>query len=109
MEGVRIFTEAELAEGRTVDEKKKVEVTLVCFHSFFSQIIENDLKQILTGLAVSLFGNVEMKWKEDYFPFTQPSFELEVLYDGKWLEVLGCGVIHDQVESIFPSHTIYRS
>jgi phenylalanyl-tRNA synthetase alpha chain len=38
-----------------------------------------------------------MRWREDYFPFTQPSFELEILYDGKLLEVLGCGVIHDQV------------
>jgi phenylalanyl-tRNA synthetase alpha chain len=51
----------------------------------------------LTGLAISLFGEVEMQWREDYFPFTQPSFELEILYNGKLLEVLGCGVIHDQV------------
>lgn len=42
-----------------------------------------------------------MKWKEDYFPFTQPSFELEVLYNGKLLEVLGCGVIHDDVNLFF--------
>jgi phenylalanyl-tRNA synthetase alpha chain len=35
-----------------------------------------------------------MRWREDYFPFTEPSFELEILFNGKWLEVLGCGVIH---------------
>ena len=38
-----------------------------------------------------------MRWREDYFPFTQPSFELEVEFNGTWLEVLGCGVIHDDV------------
>ena len=49
------------------------------------------------GLARTLFGDVEMKWSADYFPFTEPSFELEINYNGRWLEVLGCGVIHDQV------------
>lgn len=67
-------------------------LTSVCW-----QIIEEDLKKILTGLAVALFGDVQMRWKEDYFPFTQPSFELEIFFNGDWLEVLGCGVIHDQV------------
>jgi phenylalanyl-tRNA synthetase alpha subunit len=58
------------------------------------QVIETDLKELLTGLARHLFGDVEMRWRDDYFPFTEPSFELEILFNGKWLEVLGCGVIH---------------
>lgn len=60
----------------------------------YVQVIEEDLKELLTGLARHLFGDVEMRWREDYFPFTEPSFELEVMFNGKWLEVLGCGVIH---------------
>lgn len=32
------------------------------------------------------------RWVEAYFPFTSPSWELEVYYEGGWLEVLGCGV-----------------
>lgn len=59
--------------------------------------IEKDLKELLTGLAIHLFGDVEMRWNTDYFPFTEPSFELEVNFNGKWLEVLGCGVIHKDV------------
>jgi phenylalanyl-tRNA synthetase alpha chain len=54
----------------------------------------NDLKLTLEGLVKHLFGAVEMRWIDAYFPFTFPSFELEILYEGKWLEMLGCGVLH---------------
>jgi phenylalanyl-tRNA synthetase alpha subunit len=37
------------------------------------------------------------RWREDYFPFTEPSFELDIFFNGDWMEVLGCGVIHDEV------------
>lgn len=52
---------------------------------------------MLTGLAKYLFGDVEIRWREDYFPFTEPSFELDVFFNGDWMEVLGCGVIHNDV------------
>ncbi|CAN8103570.1 unnamed protein product [Discula destructiva] len=35
---------------------------------------------------------LRVRWVEAYFPFTSPSWELEVYYGGDWLEVLGCGV-----------------
>lgn len=35
---------------------------------------------------------LRMRWVEAYFPFTSPSYELEVYYAGDWLEVLGCGI-----------------
>lgn len=37
------------------------------------------------------------RWVDTYFPFTHPSWELEILFDGEWLEVLGCGVIEQQI------------
>lgn len=82
MEGVRIFREEEISGLSTDEAKKKA---------------EKELKDTLSGLAKHLFGDVEMRWNADYFPFTEPSFELEVQFEGKWLEVLGCGVIHDEV------------
>ncbi|KAL4597723.1 hypothetical protein ACB092_11G009300 [Castanea dentata] len=42
-----------------------------------------DLKKCLEGLANHLFGAVEMRWIDTYFPFTNPSFELEIYFQEK--------------------------
>jgi len=59
--------------------------------------IEDDLKACLSGMAREIFGDVEMRWVDAYFPFTDPSFELEIYFNGEWLEVLGSGVIQQQI------------
>ena len=56
-----------------------------------------DLQETLEGLARHLFGPVECRWVEEYFPFTDPSIELEIMYNGEWLEVLGCGVMKSEI------------
>lgn len=48
--------------------------------------------------AAGAGGNIDpeplkVRWVEAYFPFTSPSWELEVFWQGEWLEILGCGVI----------------
>lgn len=62
------------------------------------------LKASLNGLALSLFGPrqaaegepLRVRWIPATFPFTSPSFEVEVWFRGKWLEILGCGVVMDK-------------
>ena len=63
-----------------------------------AKIIEQDLKCCLLGLTKELFGSdIEYKWVECYFPFTHPSWELEIFYRGKWMEVLGCGIVEQEI------------
>ncbi|KAK0661876.1 Phenylalanine--tRNA ligase [Lasiodiplodia hormozganensis] len=40
---------------------------------------------------------LRVRWVEAYFPFTSPSWELEVFWQGDWLEVLGCGVVQQAI------------
>jgi phenylalanyl-tRNA synthetase alpha chain len=56
-----------------------------------------ELIKVLSGLIEYLFPKCEYRVKDDYFPFTHPSFEIEVKYKDKWLEVLGCGVVQPQI------------
>lgn len=55
------------------------------------------IKKELGGLVNYLFPDCEFKFIDTYFPFTEPSCEIEVLLNGKWIEVLGAGVIHHKI------------
>lgn len=55
------------------------------------------LQRTLITLVNYLFPNCQYRLQDDYFPFTSPSYEIEVEYDGRWIEVLGCGVIHPTI------------
>lgn len=72
------------------------------------KLTEHELKTILLGLAKDLFGNnIEHRWIDTYFPFTQPSWELEIYYKGNWMEVLGCGIMrHEILESCGVTNSI---
>jgi phenylalanyl-tRNA synthetase alpha chain len=56
-----------------------------------------ELKKILSELVTYLFPDAEYRFNSDYFPFTDPSFEIEVKFDNKWMEILGCGVVHRRI------------
>ena len=55
-----------------------------------------NLKDLIHQILHELFGNnVEIRFRPSYFPFTEPSAEVDILSDnGKWLEILGCGVVN---------------
>jgi phenylalanyl-tRNA synthetase alpha chain len=74
----------------------------------FSDAVAKNLKLSLNTMILKIFGQatrgiidnkvgmeepLRVRWIESYFPFTSPSFEVEVFYQGNWLEILGCGVV----------------
>ena len=57
-----------------------------------------DLKGILTHFVKEVFGDRKVRFRPHFFPFTEPSAEVDVMRsNGKWLEVLGCGMVHPNV------------
>ncbi|XP_045610888.1 phenylalanine--tRNA ligase, mitochondrial isoform X2 [Procambarus clarkii] len=67
-------------------------------HTQVLHLLEADLKCCLLGLATTLFGqDVEWRWVDAYFPFTHPSWELEVKLNNDWVELLGCGIIEQEI------------
>lgn len=76
----------------------QIEGFLVDSHVRFS-----DLKGVLALLLRKFFGpKVKFRFRPSYFPFTEPSAEVDVLWQGpgrpeEWIEVLGSGMIHPKV------------
>jgi len=57
-----------------------------------------DLKGILEQFLRRLMGNkIEIRFKPSYFPFVEPGVEVDMLWNGRWLEMLGAGMVHPNV------------
>ena len=58
------------------------------------------LKGCLEYFVKKMFGeNCKMRWRPSYFPFTEPSAEVDIWYDkrNQWMEILGCGMVDPEV------------
>ncbi len=74
---------------------------LPMFHQIEGMFISEDvsfanLKDIIYRIVTFLFGeDTQVRFRPSYFPFTEPSAEVDILSnDGKWLEILGCGIVN---------------
>ena len=74
------------------------------FHQVEGLVIDRgisfaNLKAVLHQFVESFFErDAELRFRPSYFPFTEPSAEVDVLWEkGKWLEILGCGMVHPNV------------
>ncbi len=63
-----------------------------------------DLKAVLSVFVREMFGKeFKVRFRPSYFPFTEPSAEMDLWWEssrgGRWLELLGCGMVHPNVLS----------
>ncbi|SHO56132.1 phenylalanine--tRNA ligase subunit alpha [Vibrio quintilis] len=74
------------------------------FHQVEGMLVDENvnfahLKGILHDFLCNFFEEeLEVRFRPSYFPFTEPSAEVDVRRkNGKWLEILGCGMVHPNV------------
>ena len=90
--------------GGKVYRKDDDSTHLPMFHQVEGIYVDRDvsfahLKDLIYKIIYSLFGdNVQLRFRPSYFPFTEPSAEVDILSnEGKWLEILGCGIVNPVV------------
>ncbi|WP_159715472.1 phenylalanine--tRNA ligase subunit alpha [Blochmannia endosymbiont of Camponotus nipponensis] len=75
------------------------------FHQMEGLMIDSNidlshLKKILYDFLYNFFGKkIDLRFRPSYFPFTEPSAEIDVMEQktGNWLELLGCGMVHPKI------------
>lgn len=73
------------------------------FHQVEGLIVDEattfaELKGLLIDFLEIFFEkSLEVRFRPSYFPFTEPSAEVDILGERGWLEVLGCGMVHPNV------------
>jgi phenylalanyl-tRNA synthetase alpha chain len=56
------------------------------------------LKGLLEDFVHHFFSrDIETRFRPSYFPFTEPSAEVDIMGSNGWLEILGCGMVHPNV------------
>jgi phenylalanyl-tRNA synthetase alpha chain len=56
-----------------------------------------DLRGTIKVFLEEMFGDIPIRFRPSFFPFTEPSAEVDVQWRGRWLEVLGCGMVDPNV------------
>ncbi|MGY8813358.1 MAG: phenylalanine--tRNA ligase subunit alpha [Gammaproteobacteria bacterium] len=73
------------------------------FHQVEGLLINEDvtfanLKELLTEFLNQFFKKeLQIRFRPSYFPFTEPSAEVDILGENGWMEILGCGMVHPYV------------
>jgi len=55
------------------------------------------LRGTVMAFLKAFFGDLPVRFRASYFPFTEPSAEVDVQWRGRWLEVMGCGMVDPSV------------
>lgn len=73
------------------------------FHQLEGLVVDEtcsfaNLKMMLQDFLNEFFeSKLQFRFRPSYFPFTEPSAELDIMGPNGWLEILGCGMVHPQV------------
>ena len=80
-----------------------IAIILICFWSL-SLLLGDESYKIINIFLKSFFEeeNLKIRFRPSYFPFTEPSAEVDIEYfnnkgEKSWLEILGCGMVHPNV------------
>ena len=95
---IRIIAPGRVYRRDTVDATHSAVFNQVELLAIDKGLKFTDLKGTIKEFLQRMFGDeLPVQFRTSYFPFTEPSAEVDVQWQGKWLEVMGCGMVDPNV------------
>lgn len=97
-DGFRIVVPGKVFRNEATDATHEAEFFQVEGMMVAPKVSMADLKGTLSHFYKKLFGpDAEVRFRPSYFPFTEPSVEIDVKWGDRWLEVMGGGLVHPDI------------
>ncbi len=97
-EGFRIVVPGKVFRNEATDATHEAEFYQVEGMMLAPKVSLADLKGTLSHFYKKLFGpDAEVRFRPSFFPFTEPSVEIDVKWGDRWLEVMGGGLTHPDI------------
>ncbi|MCU4706301.1 phenylalanine--tRNA ligase subunit alpha [Mycoplasma sp. CSL7503-lung] len=94
---VSIFSIGKVYRNDEDDATHSHQFTQLDFVSIGKVSFQNLIWTLKSLLSYVLEQEVDIRLRPSYFPFTEPSVEVDVFYKGRWIEILGAGMLHPKV------------
>ncbi|MGA7934252.1 MAG: phenylalanine--tRNA ligase subunit alpha [Kovacikia sp.] len=94
---IRIVIPGRCYRRDTVDASHTAVFNQIEFLAIDEGLTFTDLKGTLKVFLEQMFGEVAIRMRPSFFPFTEPSAEVDLEWKGRWLEIMGCGMVDPNV------------
>ncbi len=94
---VRIVIPGRCYRRDTVDASHTAVFNQIEFLAIDEGLTFTDLKGTIKVFLEQMFGDVPIRMRPSFFPFTEPSAEVDLEWKGRWLEIMGCGMVDPNV------------
>ncbi len=95
---IRIISPGRCYRRDTVDATHSAVFHQIEILAIDRELTFTDLKGTIKEFLTQAFGmELPIRFRASYFPFTEPSAEVDVQWQGRWLEIMGCGMVDPNV------------
>jgi phenylalanyl-tRNA synthetase alpha chain len=95
--GIRVVAPGRVYRRDTVDATHSAVFHQIELLAIDEGLTFTDLKGTIKVFLQEIFGDLPIRFRASYFPFTEPSAEVDLQWNGRWLEVMGCGMVDPNV------------
>lgn len=95
---IRIIAPGKVFRNEATDSKHEAQFFQIEALYIDKDVSMSHLKGTIEAYIRGILGNdVEVRFRPSYFPFVEPGVEVDVQFRGKWLEMMGAGMVHPNV------------